>query len=63
LYPPTEFHAVVTRWTEGIQLMKAGDVSKFEIPPHLGYGATKSKQANIPPNSTLVFEVELLGIQ
>jgi RNA polymerase sigma factor (sigma-70 family) len=55
--------SVIAGWTEGIQLMKVGDTFKFEIPPHLGYGVAKSKNANIPPNSTLVFEVELLDIQ
>ena len=53
----------IAGWTEGIQLMKVGDLFKFEIPPNLGYNGAKSKQSHIPPNSTLVFEVELLGIQ
>ena len=53
---------VIPGWTEGLQLMKVGDKFKFEIPPKLAYGA-KSPTQKIPPNSTLVFEVELLGIQ
>ena len=52
---------VIKGWTEGLQLMTVGSKWRFFIPPHLGYG-DRQVSAQIGPNSTLIFEVELLGI-
>lgn len=52
---------VIAGWTEGLQYMSVGSKYRFFIPPHLGYG-TQQVSAQIGPNSTLIFDVELLGI-
>ncbi|MCG3133588.1 MAG: hypothetical protein HMLKMBBP_00787 [Planctomycetes bacterium] len=61
---PTGFplRGVVTGWQEGLQLMKPGSVYKFVIPANLGYG-TRGSPPTIPPNATLVFQVELIEVQ
>ncbi len=53
---------VISGWTEGLQLMPVGSKWRFTIPPHLAYGEEQISK-EIGPNSTLIFEVELLGIQ
>jgi FKBP-type peptidyl-prolyl cis-trans isomerase FklB len=52
---------VIKGWTEGLQLMTVGSKWRFFIPPQLAYG-DRQVSTQIGPNSTLIFDVELLGI-
>lgn len=57
-----QVNQVIKGWTEALQLMKRGDRWQLFIPAELGYGE-KGAGTDIPPNSTLIFDVELLSIQ
>ncbi|HUJ11658.1 MAG TPA: FKBP-type peptidyl-prolyl cis-trans isomerase [Verrucomicrobiae bacterium] len=54
--------AVIQGWDQGVAGMKVGGVRKLTVPPSLGYGAAGAGDV-IPPNATLVFEVELLNVE
>lgn len=59
---PVGIGQVIAGWDEGIQLLQVGDKARFVIPPQLAYGS-RGAGGVIPPNTTLLFDVELLDVK
>jgi FKBP-type peptidyl-prolyl cis-trans isomerase len=59
---PLGMGQVISGWDEGIQLLKVGDKARFVIPSHLGYGS-RGAGGVIPPDATLIFDVELMDVK
>jgi len=59
---PLGMGQVISGWDEGIGLLSVGDKARFVIPPHLGYGE-RGAGGVIPPNATLIFDVELMDVK
>ena len=60
---PVGMGRVVKGWDEGVGSMKVGGSRTLIVPPELGYGARGAGGGAVPPNATMLFEVELLGIK
>jgi len=53
---------VIKGWDKGVLTMKVGETARFTIPPHLAYGANGFPAWKIPPNSTLLFDIQLVKV-